>query len=934
MKRHTILSLIITLIILDGPAFARTAVEAYVGQPFGVGKVTVDVPSGALIAPPGDDRINVVEQNGRVLYPVTPGTPVRRLVRRFLKIESPYRVTIHFLFRGDGPLDLTVYAPTAIPVHVQPIDHARKHQRTLDGWWQAYTKDYSDLSSSGEYPLVVQNYLTTTMARRLHKRPPEKASGLFKSDDANTALGLLLGAESIRAAMQKDLLLGSIKPGAVPETAALPLPKPVIPPPVVYPIIPDEVPIEPIAMHVPHECLYVRFGNFTNYLWLRDFTEQWGGDMANMISVRGINYHLDERIEQQLGLKQTALAKILGPTVIADIAIVGSDPFVREGAAIGVLFQARNNMLLGNDIRRQQNEAKARHADAIFKTLKIAGHDVTYVSTPTGSVRSYYAVDGDFHFVTTSRTLVRRFFEAGQGIGTLGRSKEFRYARFVVPIERDDTIFAYLSDMFFRQLVGPQYRVEMTRRMRSLAEIDALRIARLAARAEGVVAHSVEELISADLLPPGFGYRPDGSQLIETEGGFIDTHRGAPGTFTPIPDMPIDGVTPSEAAEYERFATMYRSNWQRVDPVVAAILRTPLGPPGLERMSIELMVTPYHKGTYGRVADMLGPPMRLAKAPVVGDLVSLDVVFGGKFVGQLKGQPPSPWHLFGALRDSRVPLEVRQGHLPTDIPTMEKIRGYLGAWPRPGFFSSLVRTPEGAPFDEHGYAPAQSLLGDDHWQRRFDDWFVFSFRRDVLEEVTPQLSVIEFERPAQVRLRIDDLTGKDLASLANSFGYSQARKASASGSRFMNSLTRQLHIHPAECKAVAEGLIGGTLQCPIGGEYQLVELPGGPPVWVSNALTQDNRFFLADVPPDYTFPLLTWFRGITAELSLTGDTLSAFVELDIQNKPNAAKTDEKSLLPGLKLPSFGFGGKKNDEEDKPGKPLSPPKLEELPPPLR
>ena len=32
-------------------------------------------------------------------------------------------------------------------------------------------------------------------------------------------------------------------------------------------------------MHVPVECLYVRFGSFPNFLWLRHRIDEWGGEV-------------------------------------------------------------------------------------------------------------------------------------------------------------------------------------------------------------------------------------------------------------------------------------------------------------------------------------------------------------------------------------------------------------------------------------------------------------------------------------------------------------------------------------------------------------------------------------------------------------------------------------------------------------------------------
>ena len=652
--------------------------------------------------------------------------------------------------------------------------------------------------------------------------------------------------------------------------------------------------------------------------------------MANMIAVRGIDYGLNKKVEQQFGLKQTALAKVLGPKVISDVAIVGSDTFLREGAAIGIMFEARSNLLLGNNLQNQRKTAMKRFSDATEETLTIDGHSVSYISTPGGEMRSYYAVDGDYHFVTTSKTLVRRFYEAGRGVNPLGASKEFRYSRIVRPIERNDTIFAYLSDAFIRQMVSPQYRVEMTRRMRSLTEIDTIRVARLAARAEGSAANTIDELIAGDFLPLGFGHRVDESELFETETGFVDSLRGKPGTFVPIPDMPVTAVTTREAAAYREFEQIYRGEWKRMDPVIITVQKRTLGPAGLERLTIELLVTPYHKPTYERIAGFLGPPTTLAKAPVPGDIASLEVVMGGRLLGLLGGKEAKPTHIVGALRDYQTPFAIKNRNVVGDGQPASLMRGYIAVWPRPGIFETHCPPPADKPLDDNGYGAVERnmFLREDTWQRRFDDWGVLSFKKEVLETVTPQLQMVEMERPAQVRLRIEDLSNKQITSTINAFGYSHARKASESGSRFMNSLNHQFNLPTPECKAMAEQLVGGRFQCPLGGEYAVVEPKDGHPAWTSTAMRPGNQFLFVEVPEDYTFPMLTWFRGITGELSLTDDTLSAHIELDVQNKVQ----NNGSAIPGIKLPSFGFGSKKEAETPKKDAPKKTTEPEEIPVP--
>jgi hypothetical protein len=151
----------------------------------------------------------------------------------------------------------------------------------------------------------------------------------------------------------------------------------------------DEVPVEPMATHVPEECFYVRFGTFSNYLWFRDLNKKWQGDLSNMILRRGIERAAADRVQQQLSLRETALAKILGPPVIADVALIGLDPYLAQGAAIGILFQARNNFFLSRDLMSKRREALKKFSTATETNPTLAGHEVSLIASPDGQLRSY-----------------------------------------------------------------------------------------------------------------------------------------------------------------------------------------------------------------------------------------------------------------------------------------------------------------------------------------------------------------------------------------------------------------------------------------------------------------------------------------------------------------------------------------------------------------
>jgi hypothetical protein len=935
---------------------AAIRVEAYRGEPFGVGRVIVDLERGASSDPLADDRFTITEANGRVFYPAIENAPVRRMVRNLLGIETPWQITFYFIFRGGEPLEMTLFAPDAQPLTVRTERNAREFNELLEDWWDATEDRYEQVFRLSEYPIVVENFLTATWARRLGREMPQPGMFVIRQIQwGDPWISQLMANEAYQNNVERDLLLGRFaadgeatielpaarfgarRPGPV---AAATSPRNVEELPAPGPSAQLPAHVEPIAGHVPHECFYLRFGNFPNYLWFRDFTRHWQGDLTNMLVQKSVNHNVSDRFQRQIAVGENRLARVMGPTVVRDVAIIGFDPYMRDGAAMGILFQANNSMLLTGNLNDQRRDAMNTHTGATEETIRVAEHDVSYIASPDGRLRSYYAIDGDFHLVTTSRRLVERFFEAGRGTASLGASEEFQAARDVTPLEREDTIFLYASAAFFENLASPHYRIELDRRLRSIGEMRAIEIARLAARVEGHDSQSVADLIEADLLPPGFGERADGSRLVvepspsgrgqgegEPRAGFLrDSLRGIAGAMVPIPDMPVERITRAEAARLSEFDRNIRTYVGRFAPLTAALKRdtSPVSA-DWDRITVEVRLSQYARTGLGGLVNLLAPATAARVAPIEGDVASLELVFNA--AGQLV-------HLFGGLRDFRTPLVVRQGEVRADAPAPEFIRAYVGGWPRPHLLDGILGRPTG-PFDDEGIARTNGLF--DLWLRRADDFFLFSFKRDVLLEVGQQLAMVEAERPAQARLFIDDLSNKQVATAVSGLGYMRARNTSASGARFMNSLVTQLHVPPEEARELAEQLVGGKFDCPLGGDYALVDpnipLPargeglgegrrgGGeealpPPaeagspsarqLWVSTATPPENRFLLTEIPADYRMPMMDWFRGVTADVARDGADYVLHAELDMMHievgPPEDPGTDESGILslPGLR----------------------------------
>lgn len=863
-------------------AQADVVVEAYSGQPLGVGKVTISL-NGASVAPMSDDRLLVDEASDRVLYPVAAERRVRTVLRGLLGIDAPRSVTYYFLFLGDAPLELEVYTPERQQITYAPQRSRDGYAQAFADWWKAYVGLYERVHRQAEYPVGVQTYLTSLWAERLQQPMPQLEGFLLREhEQGGTIVGKLTADEAYRAAVLRDLMLGRLDDAGELE----PLPESAVR--VASDVMPTaEVELEPLALRVPAECFYVRFGSFTNYLWFRDFMRQWQGDVGNMLVLRSIRRDTAQAISDQLGLKESKLAAVLGPQVIEDVAIIGMDPYFRDGAAVGVLFHAKNNFLLRNDLNRQRKAAADLYEGGNMETMNIAGREVSFASSPDGQLRSYYAAADNFHLVTTSRAMVERFFEAGAGEAALAGEADFLAARQRAPVAHNHTVFVHLSQAFLEQLVSPAYRIELDRRLRSIESHHALKLARLAAAQERLANETVDDLVLGGFLPPSFDIRSDDAKWeTDATGRDRETVRGYPGRFVPIADNLPNASSPAERERYYEFAQSLADEVGGLVPLTACLHREVLEGDGRQRMDVYVYLSRYSTTNLASWAKKLGPASPVRVAPIAGDVASLEVVLDGLLGGG------EPFHVFGGLRDGVLPLGIRGGGLTFATSLTDAIEGYLGAWPRPHFLLQLLGRPRG-PYDAEGFARTGGLF--DLWTRRADDFLLFSFKRHVLVDVGRQLAIVEAPRPAQAWLWIADLVGTQYEYAANAFGYARARQTSASGSRFMNSLTQQLHVDKQLAAGLADELVDGQFVCPLGGEYLLIEIPGGVQAWASTAAAPNNQFLLAEIPPGYRLPLLGWFRGLTAELTRAEDSLS--VAMSIMMTPKPEDGAEESTLP-------------------------------------
>ncbi|WP_146519484.1 hypothetical protein [Stieleria varia] len=903
---------------------ADVLVGAFSGQPYGVATIEIPLPVPLVgqTPPPLDVRDAGLAAGGgagRIVFPIANDVRVRmappseqpvpqpgrgRLLGRLGNLireiagnnpETDQLVSrrVTFLFRGTEPMQVRLSeANQEIGVYeIRPTVDQAAHAQLMASWWEAYTAAAKRQIDAGDYPPWVENYLVAVLAGHTGMPLPAWYTETKKDEDPLIAtLKLMFGAEGISEEVFRQTAAGSVTGSGVSGSgvsvstrssvaAKLPVPQP---PKWMEPQLPEigaDVQTEPLASLVPPECFYIRYGSFPNYLWFRDLTEEYGGDLSRMVTLRGIENLGTERVETQLNMKMTQMTRLLGPTVIEDQALIGRDLFLNEGATIGVVIKARNVFLLRNSINGDRKTLAASDPSVTLKDVTVGKHTVSLLSSADNRIRSFLAEHDEYILVTNSKTLTARFLEVAENGKSLGATEHFRLSRSLVPLDRQDTIFAYFSPEMLQGLVSPEYLIELRRRMHALSDISLVHLARLAAAAGDKSAGSpdntatqewgIDELVAGGYLPTNFGVRPDGSGVIALDDEIIDTLRGARGTFLPVADVPLKSVTQVESQWYSEIANEYSTRFPQMDPIMIALRRQDVaGDDELERVAVHAEIAPLVPEKYGKWAQQLGPPTKVAMRFAPDDIVSLQAHVASEALG-----PPT--HLFAGIKDTVPPAPEQFDGILGSYRALQQLPGYLGAWPQPGAIDRLpLGLGKGRPV-----GPGMTRLLGGLYRYTGGGFSIVSFQNDVLTASLPFLEATEVDDVATARAHVGSLLGSQLESWVNGQLYERARKSSLAGANFLNLLVRQMQVKPDAAKEVAARILGANLQCGLGGQYEYSAANGR---WLSTAWGGPVP---AEFPPgDYVAPALQWFRGCDATATQYADRLVADVNLIIKRQ--------------------------------------------------
>ena len=842
--------------------------EAHAGRPYGVGKVTYRLqPGEELISKTG--AVLLTEANQRVSFPVILQTPLKRFLANFIRMRNDNNTdlkTFWFLFTGDDPLTLSVHGSAVETIDVGvDFDQPKQYERFVKNWWQGFRSTSQERVSNGDYPLMVETYLSALVGRRLNLDTGPAPN--LSNDSWTRIFELLFDVESLRIEGIRTAMAGQVDQAL----ATLNLPPPIAWTPVEVEDLPADVPIEPMVQSVPQECFYLRFGTWKNQIWLQRLTEEFGGDLGRMIQLRGYKSRIQSKFLNQLAIESTEFDRLFGGTLVKDVGVIGMDTYFDNGAAIGILLQASDSKSLSRNLKGKRAKFAKAHADegAEITTVTLDGQEVEKMATPDNRYRSFYASAGDFHLLTTSETLARRFLEASRGEGSLANTPEFKFARYNFPLDREDALFVYLPTTFFQQLLQPQFQIELKRRNQVVTDMVLLEMAELTAASESYDFKDTDDLILGGYLPEGFGAHPDGSQFYREGNQWRCTLRGRRGFFTPIADMELNRVTLAEDQWYTERADFFASNIKSLDPMVVALKRYDRKDE-IERVAFDARILPFGEDKYQFVFNRMGDPLTQQVAATPEDIVRFEASIRGGRKTDFQSH-----HVFGAVQDYLDPqIDLRPKSFLAMMDTFRETPGYFGSWPSLLFTDWMPQL--GARPDALGYTYSRLLR---LWRLQWNGFSVLSFDQRRLEDLKSHLKIEPSDRPAQLRLKVGDLVKSDIKVWANTLNFRRSWQASVANVKLLNMLHQQFAIPIEQAADVAQGILDVDLVCSLDGKYEVQTLPSGRKIWVSDAWP---NFDAAVLPEDYVAPLLTWFRGMEMEVVKEDTQFVVHGTVDIQ----------------------------------------------------
>ena len=369
--------------------------------------------------------------------------------------------------------------------------------------------------------------------------------------------------------------------------------------------------LSPLASKLPADALVFEFSSAADLAALPKEIDAKFGPLLRAGEDTPASDDMLERYRKQLALEVDGLAETFGHLAVKSAALVLSDPYLREGTDVSILFDPANASLLRTVLEKHLAKRSAEVGAVRTSTVIIAGKPATLHESSNGEVRRYELDLGGVIALSNSRAGAERLLAVSAGkLAKLSDAEDYRYARALSPHDaKSERAFAFFGDAFVERLNGPRWRIFEARRVRAESELASVNYAALLyGWVTGRAASTQQELLKSGLLRKEDLRHADGAAISWSPELGASSSWGRVGQLTPIADMPDSLVGKDEQQAYAAFRTDYRTITEgRIDPTSLRIVRSATD--GV--WDSELRVLPLSVGgEYGRDAGMLNRLIR------------------------------------------------------------------------------------------------------------------------------------------------------------------------------------------------------------------------------------------------------------------------------------------------------------------------------------
>jgi hypothetical protein len=385
--------------------------------------------------------------------------------------------------------------------------------------------------------------------------------------------------------------------------------------------------ISALARYVPEDFYFAQFSSLNKLLDVMDSADLWTGYFNSQADKEARKQDIGERLKKQLAVETNRLLRPFYDLVVNEVAVTGSDLFVREGSDVTLVFRFKQPEVFKARMDGFLANAAKAHPDAVRTEEKYGEISYVHLATSDRAVDVYAAYPADdLHVRSNSLTAFKRILDScrnveGRPTSVLGNTDEFAYIRTLMPAgAKEEDGFLYLSDPFIRRLVGPELKLTERRRMLCYNQLRMIGHAALLYRTEhGRAPGSLQELADAQCSPGLFGQGeltcPDGGQYSLSADGMTGacSHHGRSGNLTPCCEILVKDITGEEGDEYKAFVQEYNQYWRTYfDPIAIRLKAAP------EQYRIETIILPLIDNSIynGLVAFLGGKPEPLDALPV------------------------------------------------------------------------------------------------------------------------------------------------------------------------------------------------------------------------------------------------------------------------------------------------------------------------------